>query len=234
MVSFEQCEKLFVENGLEYSEKLHEKLCIYYNFLIEYNEKVNLTAITDSYEVWLKHFLDSIIMLEYVEIPENASVIDVGTGAGFPSVPLKIYRNDLQITLLDSLNKRIKFLDELCERLEIKAMTVHSRAEDAAKNVLYREKFDVATARAVAAMPVLCEYCMGFVKKGGIFAALKGPGENIKTAGNAIKTMGGKILAEKDYLLNGSEQRKLFVVEKISQTSLKYPRNSSQIKNKSL
>ena len=221
MVSFKQCEELFVENGLEYSEKLHEKLCIYYEFLIEYNKKVNLTAITECEEVWVKHFLDSILLSKYAKIPEKASLIDVGTGAGFPSVPLKLYREDISITLLDSLNKRIKFLDELCERLGIKVITVHSRAEDAAKNVLYREKFDVATARAVAAMPVLCEYCMGFVKKGGIFAALKGPGESIKNAGNAIKTMGGKVSDEIDYKLNGFEQRKLFIVEKISQTSLK-------------
>lgn len=234
MVSFKQCEELFVENGLEYSEKLHEKLCIYYEFLIEYNKKVNLTAITECEEVWVKHFLDSILLSKYAKIPENASLIDVGTGAGFPSVPLKLYREDISITLLDSLSQSSSRNFIRLFRLSRRVITVHSRAEDAAKNVLYREKFDVATARAVAAMPVLCEYCMGFVKKGGIFAALKGPGESIKNAGNAIKTMGGKVSDEINYKLNGFEQRKLFIVEKISQTSLKYPRNSSQIKNKPL
>ena len=140
----------------------------------------------------------------------------------------------MQITLLDSLNKRIKFLDQLCERVGVKAITVHSRAEDAANSPLYREKFDVATARAVAAMPMLTEYCMGFVRKGGIFAAMKGPNEKISDAANAIKVMGGKVSQEIEYTLNKTEQRKIFVVEKLSQTSLKYPRNSSQIKNKPL
>lgn len=234
MVNYKQCESLFTENGLEYSEEIHEKLSAYCDFLIEYNQKVNLTAITDPEEIWVKHFLDSILLLKYVDIPEGASLIDVGTGAGFPSVPLKIYRNDLQITLLDSLNKRIKFLDQLCERVGVKAVTVHSRAEDAANSPLYREKFDVATARAVAAMPMLTEYCMGFVKKGGIFAAMKGPNEKISDAANAIKVMCGKASQEIEYTLNKTEQRKIFVVEKLSQTSLKYPRNSSQIKNKPL
>ncbi|MGN1481579.1 16S rRNA (guanine(527)-N(7))-methyltransferase RsmG [Porcipelethomonas sp.] len=234
MVSFKQCESLFVENGLNYSEKLHEKLSVYCDFLIEYNKKINLTAITDPEEIWVKHFLDSILLDKYVNIPENASFIDVGTGAGFPSVPLKLYREDIQITLLDSLNKRIKFLDELCQRLEIKAVTIHSRAEDAAKNAIYREKFDVAAARAVAAMPVLSEYCMGFVKKGGIFAAMKGPNEKLSDSKNAIEMLGGKVSDEIEYKLNSFEHRKIFIVEKISQTSLKYPRNSSQIKNKPL
>lgn len=234
MVNYKQCESLFTENGLEYSEEIHEKLSAYCDFLIEYNQKVNLTAITDPEEIWVKHFLDSILLVKYVDIPEGASLIDVGTGAGFPSVPLKIYRNDLQITLLDSLNKRIKFLDQLCERVGVKAVTVHSRAEDAANSPLYREKFDVATARAVAAMPMLTEYCMGFVKKGGIFVAMKGPNEKISDAANAIKVMCGKALQEIEYTLNKTEQRKIFVVEKLSQTSLKYPRNSSQIKNKPL
>lgn len=229
-MDFESCSKLFAENGLDYSPLIHQKLCIYYEFLVEYNKNVNLTAITEPVEVWTKHFADSILLAKYAEIPENASVIDVGTGAGFPSVPLKIYRPDIKLTLLDSLNKRIAFLQQLCEKLEISAITVHSRAEEGAKNPVYREKFDVATARAVAAMPTLCEYCMGFVKKGGIFAAMKGPSENLKSAENAIKTMGGGNQREIEYVLSGNEHRKLFIVEKISQTSLKYPRNSGQIK----
>ena len=125
-------------------------------------------------------------------------------------------------------------MDELCKRLEIKAVTVHSRAEDAAKNNIYREKFDIATARAVAAMPVLSEYCLGFVKKGGIFAAMKGPNEKLSDSKKAIEILGGKASKEIEYRLNSFEHRKIFVVEKISQTSIKYPRNSSQSKNKPL
>jgi 16S rRNA (guanine527-N7)-methyltransferase len=182
----------------------------------------------------LKHFIDSILFAKYVEIPKNSSLIDVGTGAGFPSVPLKLYRDDIKLTLLDSLNKRIIFLDELSTRLQIDVETFHSRAEDAAKNEKYREKYDFATARAVASMPVLCEYCMGFVKKGGKFVAMKGTTEELSTFEKVVSLMGGSNINEVKYKLGGTDGRKIFIIEKISQTPLKYPRNSSQIKNKPL
>ena len=229
-MDYSKAEKLFLDNGLEYSQSLHDKLQIYCDFLIEYNEKVNLTAITDPDEIWVKHFLDSILITKYADIPENSSVIDVGTGAGFPTVPLKLYRNDIKLTLLDSLNKRITFLNELSTKLGIDVETLHSRAEDAAKSELYRESFDIATARAVAALPVLCEYCMGFVKVGGKFVSMKGTNEDLTTAEKAVKTMGGKIKGVTDYLLNGTDGRKIFIAEKISHTPIKYPRNSGQIK----
>ena len=229
-MDYTKAEKLFLDNGLEYSQSLHDKLQIYCDFLIEYNEKVNLTAITDPDEIWVKHFLDSILITKYADIPENSSVIDVGTGAGFPTIPLKLYRNDIKLTLLDSLNKRITFLNELSTKLGIDVETLHSRAEDAAKSELYRESFDIATARAVAALPVLCEYCMGFVKVGGKFVSMKGTNEDLTTAEKAVKTMGGKIKGVTDYLLNGTDGRKIFIAEKISHTPIKYPRNSGQIK----
>lgn len=234
MMDFQQAEALFVENGLEYSKELHEKLEIYADFLVEYNEKVNLTAITEPKEIWLKHFIDSILFAKYVMIPENASMIDVGTGAGFPSVPLKLYRNDIKLTLLDSLNKRITFLNELSTKLGITVETYHSRAEEAAKKEALREQYDIATARAVAAMPVLCEYCMGFVKKGGKFVAMKGVSEEISQFKKVVSTMGGGNVEEIDYKLGGTDGRKIFVIEKISHTPSKYPRNSGQIKNKPL
>ncbi len=233
-MNFQQAEQMFVENGLEYNKILHEKLEIYNNFLVEYNEKVNLTAITEPKEVWLKHFIDSILFAKYVEIPQNASIIDVGTGAGFPSMPLKLYRDDINLTLLDSLNKRIVFLNELSTRLGVTVETFHSRAEDAAKKEALREMYDIATARAVAAMPVLCEYCMAFIKKGGKFVAMKGVNEEISTFKNAVSTMGGRNVEEINYKLGGTDGRKIFVVEKISHTPKKYPRNSGQIKNKPL
>lgn len=232
MESFDSAKKIFEENGLEYSHENHEKLEIYCDFLTQYNKKVNLTAITESREIWIKHFADSVMLTKLLEISENSSLIDVGTGAGFPSVPLKIFRPDIKLTLLDSLNKRIVFLNELCERLEIQCETVHKRAEDAAKDEKFREKFHIATARAVAAMPVLCEYCIPFVKKGGVFAAMKGPGEKAEESANAAKILGGGRIEEIEYKLNQSEDRKLFLVKKISHTPPKYPRNSSQIKNK--
>ena len=214
MNSFERAKEIFEENGLEYSKELHEKLEIYYNFLVEYNEKVNLTAITEKEDVWIKHFADSIVLLKYAEIPKGASMIDVGTGAGFPSVPVKIFRPDIKLTLLDSLNKRIVFLNQLCERLDIKC--------------------DFAVARAVASMPVLCEYCTPFLKEGGIFAAMKGPNEDIESSLEAIKKLGCAKDNVYEYLLSGCDKRKIFTVKKISHTSSKYPRNSSQIKNKPL
>ncbi len=234
MISYEIGEKIFVENGLEYNQELHKKLCIYCEFLVEYNQNVNLTAITEPQEVWQKHFADSILLLKHVEIPQNSSMIDVGTGAGFPSVPVKLYRDDINLTLLDSLNKRIVFLEKLCEKLEINVETVHGRAEEYGKKDAFREQFDFATARAVAAMPVLCEYCMPFVKKGGAFVAMKGPNENAGNAEKSVKILGGDGIAVYDYILGKDDRRNIFYVKKISHTPTKYPRNSGQIKNKPL
>ena len=230
---FNYCKEIFEKYSLELSEDLYNKLNIYAEFLCEYNEKVNLTAITDSEGILIKHFIDSILPVTKTEIPLNASVIDVGTGAGFPSVPLKLYRPDLKITLLDGLNKRIVFLQKLCEKLDIDAEFIHERAEILAKNTDYREKFDISTARAVASMPVLCEYCMPFVKKNGFFMAMKGKNEELKDSAKAVQTLGGKIKDDIRYKLE-DDDRCIFIIEKISHTSPKYPRNSGQIKSKPL
>lgn len=234
MISFERAKKIFNDCSLEYNETLHEKLKIYCEFLIEYNKNVNLTAITDPEQVWLKHFADSILFLKHTKVRENASMIDIGTGAGFPSVPIKLCRNDIKLTLLDSLNKRIVFLEKLCGKLGIKAEIIHGRAEELGKKDEYREKFDIASARAVAAMPTLCEYCMPFVRKDGVFAAMKGPNENAENAVNAVKKLGGDNIIVTEYTLGSDDERKIFIVKKISHTSTAYPRNSSQIKNKPL
>ena len=160
---------LFEKYQLELSETVYDKFAVYADFLVEYNKNVNLTAITDGEEILVKHFLDSVLICKYCDIPQNCSLIDVGTGAGFPSVPLKIFRPDVKITLLDSLNKRITFLQLLCEKLGIEADFIHCRAEDSGKNPLYREKFDIACARAVANLSVLSEFCIPFVRKNGFF-----------------------------------------------------------------
>ena len=220
MISFEQCKAIFVENSLEYSREIHEKFKIYCNFMVEYNKNVNLTAITEPEEIWLKHFADSILLMKYVEIPENASLIDIGTGAGFPSVPLKIYRNDIKLTMLDSLNKRIRFLNELCERLSIETETVHGRAEEYGRKTEFRERYDIAVARAVASMPSLSEYCLPFVKTGGIFAAMKGPNEDAGNAENAVKILGGEKIRVYDYLLGKDDRRKIFYVKKIPRQNI--------------
>lgn len=234
LAKFEVCEEVFNRNGLEFNKNLHKKLDTYAEFLCEYNEKVNLTAITDAEGIFIKHFLDSIFLDKYSQIPKNARIIDVGTGAGLPSVPLKLYRDDLKVTLLDSLKKRVVFLQELIQRLEIEAECVHNRAEILAKDMNYRESYDISVARAVAALPILCEYCLPFVKVGGCFIAMKGPNEDIFTAKNAIKKLGGEILDDVKYSLDGLEQRRIIIIKKISHTPQKYPRNSGQIKNKSL
>lgn len=231
---FSAVKDLFAEKGLIITEKQYSLLSEYADFLVEYNEKVNLTAITDTNEIWVKHFLDSIVPLSYAELPENASIIDVGTGAGFPSVPMGVYRGDLKITMLDSLMKRITFLEQLSEKMELKNWRcIHSRAEDAGNLPEYRETFDAATARAVAALPVLCEYCMPFVKPGGIFIALKGPSECSDDAALAIRELGGAVEKEVTYEIGG-EIRRLIVIRKISHTPTKYPRKSSRIKQKPL
>lgn len=231
---FEHCRKVFENEGLELSQEQYGKFCIYADFLVEYNKMVNLTAITDSEGILVKHFLDSVLLLKYAEIPQGARLIDVGTGAGFPSVPLAIMRGDLEITLLDSLNKRIVFLEKLTEKLGVKAECIHGRAEDIAKNPDYREKFDVAVARAVANLPVLAEYCMPFVKVGGKFIAMKGTGEDLTLARNAIKILGGELSQDIDYTIPEDNARKIAVIAKIISTPAKYPRISAKIKSKPL
>ena len=223
----------FESVGLQLSKEQYEKLSAYAEFLVEYNEKVNLTAITEPSEILRKHFIDSILLTKFTDIPANASIIDVGTGAGFPSVPIKIYRPDVNITLLDSLNKRIDFLKQLCQRIEIDADFIHGRAEDYSKKPEYREKFDVSCARAVANMSLLSELCIPFVKENGCFIAMKGPNEDISLGTHAVELLGGSIESETEYKLF-DEDRKIVIVRKISQTPSKYPRNSSQIKKKTL
>ncbi|MBR6564214.1 MAG: 16S rRNA (guanine(527)-N(7))-methyltransferase RsmG [Clostridia bacterium] len=223
---------LCAEFGVEITEKKAENLNKYGNLLLEWNEKINLTAITEPEDVLYKHFYDCILFFKNVDVPQNAKIIDVGTGAGFPGLVLKIVREDLEVTLLDSLNKRITFLNDVIEKLGLKKITaVHSRAEDGGRNPLYREKFDISCARAVAAMPVLLEYCAPFVKVGGKFVSMKGPGaeEEVALCKNAMKQLGVQqptIICE---TLTGNETRTFVSFEKISQTPPKYPRNSGKI-----
>ena len=217
--------------GLEASDTLLAQLDTYAEFLVEYNQKVNLTAITDPTEIAVKHFLDSLLLLAAADIPVGASLIDVGTGAGFPGVPVRLMRSDLRLTLLDSLNKRIVFLRELCERLNIDASLFHARAEDAGRDPALRERFDFATARAVASLPVLCEYCLPFVRVDGIFAALKsrGAAEETALAGHALSLLGGRVESERSFVLPDSSERCILLIRKISHTPPKYPRPAAKM-----
>lgn len=222
----------FQKCNIELSQDKADKLLKLYEFLVEYNQNVNLTAITDFEEVVVKHFIDSVLPFSMIDIKENSSFIDVGTGAGFPSIPLMIVRPDLKGTLLEALNKRCVFLEKACKLAGVDAKVIHGRAEDYAKEK--REAFDFATARAVAAMPVLCEYCIPYVKTGGRFIALKSVNEDETQCEKAVKVLGGKIAEIKDYTITNGDSRRLFIIDKVSQTPTKYPRNPSMIKKKPL
>lgn len=226
--------EIFGEYGLELTKKHYADFDLYASLLVEWNKKINLTAITDPKGITIKHFLDSVLIFKYTEINIDSRFIDVGTGAGFPGIPMKIYKNDLECTLLDSLNKRVSFLQDVSEKLNLPMNCVHSRAEDGGKSPLLRGSFDVAVARAVAALPVLCEYCMPYVKIGGKFIAMKGPNENYKDAYTAYKTLGGEIEDVKEYFLPSGDKRQIIVIVKVKDTPPKYPRNSAQIAKKHL
>lgn len=219
------------------TENQNEQFQKYFELLVEWNEKMNLTAITDESGVALKHFADSLSLLNFVDIPQNSTLADVGTGAGFPGVVLKIARPDIKLTLIDSLNKRLVFLNEVCSQLGIDAELIHSRAEDGARDEKLRESFDFVASRAVARMNVLSEYCLPYVKVGGAFCAMKGAqaNEEFKESLNAINTLGGKL--ENKYFFelpeNGGE-RAIAVVRKVRNTPQKYPRQSGKIKAKAL
>ncbi len=224
-------------SGIELSSNQINSLEKYYKLLIEWNEKMNLTALTEPHDVALKHFCDSILLLKYADIPQNSSLIDVGTGAGFPSVPIKIVRPDLRLCLLDSLNKRLVFLQQVVDTLGLQDVTiVHSRAEDGAKKADLREKFDFATSRAVAQLNVLSEYCLPYVKVGGAFLSMKGKysEEEIANAKSAIKLLGGKTEKVDTYNLADGSERTIINVKKVSATDKRYPRTSAKIKSKPL
>lgn len=203
----------------------------YLELLLEWNEKINLTAITDPEEIVVKHFLDSLTLLSHCTIKENARLIDVGTGAGFPGIPLKIMRPDIELTLLDSLNKRLNFLGEVCDRLNIHGIRVHRRAEEAGLDKRMREGYDIAVARAVAPLNVLCEYCLPLVKMKGYFIAMKGPGarEEIAGAKNALDILGGRDVRIESLSLEGAGERSLIIVQKKAFTPKGYPRHGSTI-----
>lgn len=216
--------------GLTLSENQTEQLIKYKNLLLEWNEKMNLTAITDEKEVMIKHFLDALSCATVKQIKEDAKIIDVGTGAGFPGIPLKIYFPNLSLTLLDSLNKRINFLKTVCEDIKVKNVQfVHGRAEDVGAIKQHREQYDIAVARAVAELNVLSEYCLPFVRVGGYFICQKGPSihEEIERGKKAIEILGGRIVDRKDISLPFSEiTHNIVIIEKIRNTPTKFPRKA--------
>lgn len=220
----------FEKIGLKLNEQQMEQFLIYYEYLIEKNEVMNLTAITEYEEVVLKHFVDSVSLIKVIDLEKVNTLIDVGTGAGFPGIPLKIVFPHLKVVLLDSLNKRILFLNELIDKLRFENITaIHARAEDAARKREYREQFDLCVSRAVANLSSLSEYCLPFVRVGGIFISYKSGdvGEEILNARKAITILGGKEKTVLKFTLPGTEiKRSLVVIKKKKGTGKKFPRRA--------
>lgn len=214
-------------HGIELSDKQQQKFQTYYQMLVEWNEKMNLTSITEEHEVYLKHFYDSIATSFYTDLTKELTICDVGAGAGFPSIPLKIIFPNLKVTIVDSLNKRIHFLNQLVEALELDNVSfVHDRAETYGKGD-YRASYDIVTARAVARLSVLSELCLPLVKKGGHFIALKSSKgeEELEEARFGIGVLGGKVLDTISYELpEDAGERQMIIIDKRSQTPKKYPR----------
>lgn len=230
----EEFVKVLEDLSINISEKQLNDLDTYYKMLIEYNTHTNLTRITEEKEVYLKHFYDSLTLVKAVNL-NNQTLLDVGTGAGFPGLVLKIVFPNLKVVLLDSLNKRITFLNSVIEKLDLKNIkSVHDRAEEYAKD--NKERFDIVTSRAVANLNMLSELCLPFLKIGGYFIPMKADAKDeLKNAQNAIKTLGGVIKDIINFQLpNDTGIRTLIKIEKVSKTSEKYPRKFAEIKKKPL
>ena len=226
----EELAKAAAEYGISLSDTQMEQYNRYFELLVEWNEKINLTAITEPKEVAIKHMIDSMTAYDENLFKDGTTVIDVGTGAGFPGLPLKIFCPEIKLTLMDSLNKRIKFLQTVVEELGLKDVEcVHARAEEGARNKKYRESFDIAVSRAVARLPILCEYCLPFVKKGGHFIALKGMQyhDEAEEAAKAIKVMGGSRTEIRPVKLPEiDDKRAVITITKTMPTPKAYPRKA--------
>lgn len=218
-----------LEAGFNFSEVQLQQFSVYYEMLIETNKVMNLTAITQPEEVAVKHMIDSLLAYEPV-MKEDKVLADIGTGAGFPGIPLKIYCPELKVVLIDSLGKRLKFLEQVIEKLQLKNISCeHARAEDAGRNKKHREVYDIVTARAVARLSVLAEYCLPLVKKDGMFIALKGSkyAEEIAEAQEAVKILGGRLLSSEPVRLPGLDDgRAIIRIKKIRNTPAQYPRKA--------
>lgn len=216
--------------GITLNETQKEQFLQYYELLVEWNEVMNLTAITEFDEVLSKHFVDSLSIIKGLDMEKIETCIDVGTGAGFPGIPIKIAFPHIQVTLLDSLNKRLKFLNEVILKLGLDDIeTVHGRAEDGARRPEYREQFDLSVTRAVAKISVISEYCLPYVKEGGYFTAYKSGKveEELAEGKKAISILGGKLEKTEEFMLPGTDmERSLVVIKKMKKTSGKYPRKA--------
>lgn len=229
---------LLFKIGIDISGEQLEEFEKYYIEMMIWNEKCNLTAITEENEVIIKHFYDSLLVMLFKEWNGKGRLLDIGTGAGLPGLPIKIMNTDIHITLMDSLNKRIKFLEHIIQILKLTGIeAIHARAEEMGQEDKWRERYDIVVSRAVARMPVLLEYCLPFVKIGGYFIAYKGPDaeEEIAAAKKALEILGGKIKEIKKHELpEGGGKRSLILIEKTYQTPKTYPRKAGTPEKKPL
>ncbi|MCL2509147.1 MAG: 16S rRNA (guanine(527)-N(7))-methyltransferase RsmG [Oscillospiraceae bacterium] len=228
--------KYTAELGVLLDEVALDRFDRYAELLTEANGRVNLTAITEPNNILVKHFIDSLTLLSVTGLNAGDSLIDLGTGAGFPGAAVLMARHGVRVTLLDSTKKKLNFVSDSLSELGLSAEIVHARAEDAARQDVYRERYDVAAARAVAGLRELCELCLPFVKVGGLFAAMKGvcPTEEIDGAKRAVQVLGGEIGGIKELRLPDGSERTIILIKKISQTPAKYPRPFAKIANQPL
>lgn len=217
--------------GVTLSDEAFARLDAFSEQLVETNRHFNLTAITEPEDMTVKHFADSLTLFSFVDFPEGAKIIDVGTGAGFPGLVLKLARPDLEVTFLDSTRKKLGFIESVLQNAGLSGEILHRRAEEAGQDKAFREQFDFATARAVSDLRNLAEYCLPFVKVGGHFLSMKSAGadEEIAAAKNALHLLGGKIERDEVFSLTPEMPRRLLFIKKISQTPSKYPRPSAKI-----
>ena len=235
MINRETLYKYAKELGVELDDNMLSQFRLYASELISTNKKYNLTAITDPDDIIVKHFIDSLAVLKFFDLDYGDKIIDIGSGAGFPSLPLLIAKNGmLETTFVDSVRKKLLFIERALKVCGLKAEIIHARAEELSRDKAYRESYDVATARAVASLNVLCELCMPFVKVGGYFIALKGASDELASAKNAIKTLGGKVESCVSYKLPNGDSRSIIIIKKISQTPTAYPRIYKNIASKPL
>lgn len=230
--------QLFIEGcsalDIDLNEKQQYLFGIYLDLLLEWNQRFNLTAITDPKEIMVQHFLDSLSILKLGIIKEDSIVLDIGSGAGFPGIPLKIIIPEIKLTLIDSVQKKINFLEEVICRLQLEKTTaIHGRAEDLAREKEHREAYDVVTSRAVAELRILSEFCLPFVKLNGFFLSHKGPGaaEELKQADKAVELLGGQWIGTQEVEIPYSDRtHNLVIIKKVKNTSKKYPRSPGKPK----
>lgn len=228
----EEVEKI----GIELDEFGYDRFDAYAERLLRWNRHVNLTAITEPDEIVIKHFVDSLYVLKYVDIPDGSTLVDVGCGAGFPGLPILIAKPNIDVNFVDSVGKKLGFIKDVIRCNGLVGTVTHKRAEEIGRDSDYREQYDFATARAVAPLNVLCEYCLPLVREGGLFVSLKGANakQELDQAKNAISVLGGRLLSFNEFTLSNGDKRAIIVIKKISQTPTKYPRRSKKIDTKPL